>query len=172
MHLRRLGINSGLLRGAAVAGRGSGIQRLIHDPADGAGTTAALGAATQTAINLTGRARRLRLDGGANIVIAQDVARTDDHRPMVPDGDNRYLQGSRDAKKKRDFYTLSNLQKIRGSGPSGLRPRRRSAPQRCRRPRPRPGTCRRPRPSRGSPSRCRRGGSPAGRGRRAAARRS
>jgi hypothetical protein len=41
----------------------------------------------ETAIDLAGRARPLRLDGGADIVIAQHIARTDDHGAMVLDGD-------------------------------------------------------------------------------------
>src|SRR5882757_11312867 len=74
---------SGLLvAGAAIAGgyRLRAIQRLVHDLADGAGAAAALGAAAEAAIDLPGRARpRLRRDGGADIVVAQNVAGADDH---------------------------------------------------------------------------------------------
>ena len=73
--------NSGLLVvGAAAAGRGLRAERLVHDVADGARAAAALGAATEAAIDLPRRARtHLRRDGGADIVVTQDVAGTDDH---------------------------------------------------------------------------------------------
>ena len=71
---------------AAGAGGRSGIQRLVHDLADGAGAAATLSAAAQAAIDLPGRARRrLRRDGGADIVVAQNVAGADDHE-WVPSG--------------------------------------------------------------------------------------
>jgi hypothetical protein len=87
---RRLaGAESGL-RGprAAVAGcRTGAAERLVHEAADGARAAAALGAAAETAIDPAGRARPLRRDGGADILIAQHIARTDDHGAMVLDGD-------------------------------------------------------------------------------------
>jgi hypothetical protein len=61
----------------------SSAERLLHEAADGAGATPALGAAAETAIDLAGRARRVRLDDGADILIAQHIARTDDHGAMV-----------------------------------------------------------------------------------------
>ena len=61
--------------------------RLVHDAADGARAAAALGAAAEIAIDLSGRERPLRLDGGADILIAQHIARTNDHGAMVLDGD-------------------------------------------------------------------------------------
>jgi hypothetical protein len=65
---------------AAGAGSRCGIQRFVHDLADGAGAAATLGAAAEAAIDLPGRARpRLRRDGGADIVVAQNVAGADDH---------------------------------------------------------------------------------------------
>ncbi|ATU92239.1 hypothetical protein BLM14_11790 [Phyllobacterium zundukense] len=60
-------------------------KRLVHDAADGARAAAALCAATETAIDLANRVRPLRLDGGADILIAQHIARTDNHG-MVLDG--------------------------------------------------------------------------------------
>src|SRR5205814_4213683 len=73
--------NSGRrLTRAAGASSSRGIQRLVHDLADGAGAAAALGAAAKAAIDLPGRARtRLRRDGGADIVVAQNVTGADDH---------------------------------------------------------------------------------------------
>ncbi|MBO1908832.1 hypothetical protein J4G37_28650 [Microvirga sp. 3-52] len=48
---------------------------------------AAFGATGETAIDLAGRAPRLRLDDRADILIAQYIARTDDHGAMVLGGD-------------------------------------------------------------------------------------
>ena len=54
-------------------------QRFVHDLADGASTAAALRAATETAVNLTGTARRRRAHRSAHFVVTQDVAGADDH---------------------------------------------------------------------------------------------
>ena len=68
---------------AAIAGRRRGIERLIHDFADGAGAAAALGAAAKATIDLPGRARRrLRRHRRADILVAQNVAGTDDHQGL------------------------------------------------------------------------------------------
>src|SRR5262245_59478259 len=65
---------------AAVAGcRTGAAERLVHEAADGARAAAALGAAAETAIDPAGRPPPLRLDGGADVLIAQHIARTDDH---------------------------------------------------------------------------------------------
>ena len=73
------------MAGTAAAGGRSPFESLVHDPADGAGTAAALGAAAETTIDLPGRTRpRLRRDGGADIVVAQNVAGTDDHETEEP----------------------------------------------------------------------------------------
>src|SRR2546429_9163185 len=70
---------------AAAAGRRD---RIVHDAADGARATAALGAAAEAAIDLPGRSwRLLGADCRAHVVVAQHVARTDDHgRLAVPVG--------------------------------------------------------------------------------------
>ena len=82
--MRRVGNSVALRRvcGAGAARRtgAGGTQRLVHDLADGAGTAAALGAATETTINLSGRARRRRRAGAANGLVAQNIAGADDHR--------------------------------------------------------------------------------------------
>ena len=58
----------------------AGLERFVHDLADGAGAAAALGAATQATIDLAGGAGTLfRLTGGPNILVAQYIAGTDDH---------------------------------------------------------------------------------------------
>jgi hypothetical protein len=102
---------------AAATRAAGGGDRLVHDAADGARTPPALGAAPEAAVDLTGGARRL-LGGerGADVVIAQNVARTDDHgRPGgVPSHfsslcNYRYMSGPWQAKTKRAIYTYSNL---------------------------------------------------------------
>ena len=68
------------MTGAPATGGGRGIQRFVHDLANGAGAAAALGAAAKAAIDLASRARtHLRRDGGADIVVTQNVAGADDH---------------------------------------------------------------------------------------------
>src|ERR1700730_7516812 len=60
---------------AAAAGRRD---RIVHDAADGARATAALGAAAEAAIDLPGRSwRLLGADCSAHVVVAQHVAGTD-----------------------------------------------------------------------------------------------
>jgi hypothetical protein len=62
-------------------------ERLVNDAADSTRATAALGATAETAIDLADRARPLRLDGGADILIAQHIARAHDHGAISLDGD-------------------------------------------------------------------------------------
>ena len=67
---------------ARAAGLGAGAQRLIENFPDGASAAAAFGAAAEAAIKLFGVARQIsgRLNGAADIMVAQDVAGTNDHR--------------------------------------------------------------------------------------------
>jgi len=72
--------------GTTAAGTGrraqrfvGGSERFIHDAPDGTHTTAALGTAAETAIDLAGPAGRRGGDGAADIFVGQDVAGTDDH---------------------------------------------------------------------------------------------
>jgi hypothetical protein len=72
---------------AALATRATGTRdRFVHDATDGARATPALGAATETAINLAGGARRsLSRERGPNVVVGEHVAGADDHgNPAVP----------------------------------------------------------------------------------------
>ena len=72
---------------AALATRATGTRdRFVHDPTDGARAAPALGAATETAINLAGGARRpLSRERGPNVVVGEHVAGADDHEnPAVP----------------------------------------------------------------------------------------
>ena len=66
---------------AGLAGHGAFTQRLVNDGLDGARASAAFGAATEVAIDLLGVARQLfsRADGVADIVVAEDVAGTNNH---------------------------------------------------------------------------------------------
>src|SRR5581483_12446259 len=70
--------------GSGLSGRGAGgfghVQGLVHDAPDGAGTAAALRAATEAAIDLAGRTRLLRAAGCADVLVAQYVAGADDHQ--------------------------------------------------------------------------------------------
>ena len=69
------------VRAARAAGLGAGAQRLVDDLLDRARATAAFGAAAETAIDLPRGAGKAigRRDGGADILVAQDVAGTNNH---------------------------------------------------------------------------------------------
>jgi hypothetical protein len=78
-----------LARRAALAACAAGAgERLIHDLADGARATPALGAATEAAIDLAGRARRLLgTERRTHVLVGQYVAGADDHgKAGVPTG--------------------------------------------------------------------------------------
>ena len=77
------------VRAARAAGLGAGTQRFVDDGLDGAGTTAAFGAAAEAAIDLLGIARDARrcTDGIADIMVAKDVTGTDNHDYSRPIGD-------------------------------------------------------------------------------------
>jgi hypothetical protein len=66
---------------SGLAGFGAVTERLFDDALDGACTATAFDAATETAVDLPGIARKIlrRADGAADIVVAKDVAGTDDH---------------------------------------------------------------------------------------------
>src|SRR5215469_5071668 len=105
---------------AAAAGRRD---RVVHDAADGARATAALGAAAEAAIDLPGGSwRLLGADHRAHVVVAQHVARTDDHGGLaVPGGfsslcNYRYMRRARQAKTKHRFCSYSNVRGQRGGG--------------------------------------------------------
>ena len=69
------------VRAAGLTGPGAGAERLVDNALDGTGATAAFGAATKAAINLLRVTRKAvcRIHGVADVVIAKDVAGTDDH---------------------------------------------------------------------------------------------
>ena len=84
---RKRGRNVWLGRGgpvalaAGLAGHGAITERLVDDGLDGARASAAFGAAAETSIDLLGIARQLLgcADGVADIVVAEDVAGTNNH---------------------------------------------------------------------------------------------
>ena len=64
-----------------AAGLGASTERLVNNGLDGARASATFGAATEAAIDLLGIARELLsgTDGVADIVVAEDVAGTNNH---------------------------------------------------------------------------------------------
>ena len=101
------------VRTTDAAGLGAGAQRLIDDGLDGARATAALGAASETAVDLLGVAGKLlrTLDDAADILVAKHVARTDDHESGWPSGDVELfdIEGTRGMQKeKRCFEAIPN----------------------------------------------------------------
>jgi hypothetical protein len=107
---------------AVGAARAAGRSRhgFIHDLANGTRAAATLRAAAQTAVDLTGRTRRLRaIDRGTNVAVSQHVAGADDHGRSASSPGRLVLSETIDtsadtacAKKKRNFYTYSNLRPL------------------------------------------------------------
>ena len=84
----RLGVGLAV-RASGAAGLGAGAQGLVDDGLDGARASAAFGAAAEAAIDLLCIAGKVfrRLDGAADIVVADDVTGTDNHENGRPIGD-------------------------------------------------------------------------------------
>jgi hypothetical protein len=70
---------------AASASHGTRFQRLVHDLANGARAATALGAAAEASVDLPCRARTRGISGAgrANVLVAQYVTRTDNHRGIM-----------------------------------------------------------------------------------------
>src|SRR6478735_7735132 len=86
-------------RAALATGAAGARDGLVHDAADGPCATPALRAAAQAAIDLAGGSRRpLGRERGANVVVGQYIARTDDHwkpggpSPFGPLCNYRYMR--------------------------------------------------------------------------------
>ena len=77
------------VRAARAAGLGAGAKRFVDDGLDGACAAAAFGAAAEAAVDLLRMARQITggTHGVANIMVAKDVAGTDDHEVGEPIGD-------------------------------------------------------------------------------------
>src|SRR5271169_2549287 len=67
-----------LASAAAVVDR-TGLDRFVHDPADGAGATAAFGTAAQAPVDFAGAARRAFGRDRPDLMVGNHVARTHDH---------------------------------------------------------------------------------------------
>ena len=69
------------MRAAGAAFLGAGTKGFFDDGLDGTRAATALGTAAKAAVNLLGVPRQVRrcTDGITNIVVAQDVAGTDNH---------------------------------------------------------------------------------------------
>jgi hypothetical protein len=88
---RKFGITvlmrSGLaVRASGAAGFGASAERFIDNGLDGARASAAFGAAAEAAVDLLGMTRKLfgGANGIADIVVAEDVAGTDNHESGRP----------------------------------------------------------------------------------------
>jgi hypothetical protein len=102
------------VRASGMAGLGASTERLVNDGFDAAGASATFGAATEAAIDLLGVAWKVfrGVDGITDIVVAEDVAGTDNHKDGGLTGDAhamRYLCPQRDAKEKTVFSSDSKL---------------------------------------------------------------
>jgi hypothetical protein len=82
------------VRASGMAGLGAGTKRLVNDGFDAAGASATFGAATEAAIELLGIAWKVirGVDGIADIVVAEDVAGTDNHEEDGLIGDAQHAQ--------------------------------------------------------------------------------
>ena len=76
-----IGGGSMAVRAAGTAGLGAGTKRFVDDGLDGARAAAAFGAAAEATVNLLGIPRQVRgcTHGTPDIVVAQNVAGTDNH---------------------------------------------------------------------------------------------
>jgi hypothetical protein len=101
------------VRAAGAALLGAGAERFIDDGLDGARAPAAFGAAAEATVNLFGIPRQVRrcTDGIPDIVVAQNVAGTDNHETVRTSvtPPHRYLRARRDAKGKAAFSSNSKL---------------------------------------------------------------
>ena len=102
-----------VVRAAGAACFSTWAQRIINDGLDGARAATAFGAAAEATVNLFRIPRQVRgcTDGTTDIVVAQNVAGTDNHETvrtsvMRP---HRYLRARRDAKGKAAFSSNSKL---------------------------------------------------------------
>jgi len=69
------------VRASGTTGLGTSAQRFVNDGLDGARASSTFGAATEAAVDLLGIARKgiRRVDGVADIVVAENVTGTNNH---------------------------------------------------------------------------------------------
>jgi hypothetical protein len=74
------------VRAAGATFLGAGAERFVNDGLDGARAPAAFGATAEATVNLLSIPRQVRgcTDGTTDIVVAQDVAGTDNHESLKP----------------------------------------------------------------------------------------
>ena len=77
------------VRASGAAGLGAFAEGLVDDGLDGAGASAAFGAAAEATVDLLGIAGKVRrgVHGAADILVADDVTGTDNHETAGPSGD-------------------------------------------------------------------------------------
>jgi hypothetical protein len=102
------------VRAVRMTGPGAGSEGLVDDGLDGARAAAAFRAAAKAAVNLLGATQQIirSAHGIADIVVAQDVAGTDDHKDARTFGDaasSTYETASYDAKGKTVVSSYSKL---------------------------------------------------------------
>jgi hypothetical protein len=96
------------VRATGAAFLGAGAERLVDDGLDGARTPAAFGAAAEATVNLFGIPRHVQgcTYGTTDIVVAQDVAGTDNHETARTLGDassSIFKSATRCKRKNRNF---------------------------------------------------------------------
>jgi hypothetical protein len=81
VRFRQVGNHLAAVRASRAAGLGARTESVVNDGLDGARASSTFGAATEAAVDLLGIARKLfrRVDGVADIVVAEDVAGTNNH---------------------------------------------------------------------------------------------
>jgi hypothetical protein len=105
---REVGVGFDVVVGTTgLAATGADAERLVDDALDGAGATAAFGAAAEAAVKLLCIARKdiCRGHGVADVVVAKDMAGTYDHlgQQTIRLRSNRYWSARGDAKGKAAF---------------------------------------------------------------------
>ena len=74
------------VRASGTAGLGASAEGFVNDGLDGARAAAAFGAAAEAAVELLGVSGKVfcGLDGAADIMVAEDVTGTDNHKSSGP----------------------------------------------------------------------------------------
>lgn len=101
------------MRATRAALLGAGTKRFIDDGLDGTRASAAFGTAAKATVNLLWISRHFRrcAHGIADVMVAQDIAGTDDHEicRTLRGAPHRYLRARRDAKGKAAVSSNSKL---------------------------------------------------------------
>jgi hypothetical protein len=96
------------VRASGTAGLGACPQSLVNDGLDGTRASATFSAATKAAIELLGIAGKILrgTDGTADIVVAEDVAGTDNHESggLIGDADPSIFKTAAGCKRKNRIF--------------------------------------------------------------------